>query len=139
MLYAKTSVIDYVWQYSRHYGNLLRSCEELSKEKDFNGHASLIYLFNILENIIKSQIKDYDINFIKAVNKLKAENYINELEYDFLNNKNYGIRKIRNLLAHANLSKYNIIFLLEDEELLYPLTENETSIKFYDLASVHLN
>lgn len=135
MLYAKTSVIDYVWQYSRHYGNLLRSCEEISKEKDFNGHASLIYLFNILENIIKSQIKDYDINFIKAVGKLKSENYINEIEYDFLNNKNYGIRKIRNLLAHANLSKYNIVFLFEDQELLYPLTENETIIKFYDLTS----
>lgn len=105
------------------------------KRKDFNGHASLIYLFNILENIIKSQIKDYDINFIKAIDKLKSENYINEIEYEFLNNKNYGIRKIRNLLAHANLSKYNIIFLFEDKELLYPLTENETSIKLYDLTS----
>ena len=72
---------------------------------------------------------------MKAVDKLKSENYINNVECEFLNNKDYGIRKIRNLLAHANLSKYNIIFLSEDKELLYPLTEDETGIKFYDLTS----
>lgn len=135
MTYGKGTVIDYIWQYSRYYGNLLISCEELSKERNLNGHASLIYLFNILENIIKSQIHDYDSSFMKVIDKLKSENYINDIEYEFLNNKDYGIRKIRNLLAHANLSKYNIIFLFEDTELLYPLTENETSMKFYDLTS----
>lgn len=73
MIYDKSEVIDYIWQYSKYYGNLLISCEELSKERNLNGHA--------------------------------------------------------------NLSKYNIIFLSEDKELLYPLTENETGIKFYDLIS----
>ncbi len=135
MIYSKDAVIDYIWQYSRYYGNLLISCEELSKERNLHGHASIIYLFNILENIMKSQIHDYDSNFVKVIDKLKFENYINDIEYEFLNNKDYGIRKIRNLLAHANLSKYNIVFLFEDEKLLYPLTENETSIKFYDLTS----
>jgi hypothetical protein len=135
MIYDKGEVIDYIWQYSKYYGNLLISCEELSKEKNLNGHASLIYLFNILENIIKSQIHDYDASFVKAIDKLKSKNYINNIECEFLNNKDNGIRKIRNLLAHANLSKYNIIFLSEDKELLYPLTENETGIKFYDLIS----
>lgn len=105
------------------------------KEKNSNGHAVLIYLFNILENIIKSQIHDYDSNFVKIIDKLKSKNYINDIEHDFLNNKDYGIRKIRNLLAHANLSKYNVIFLFENEKLLFPFTENETIIKFYDLTS----
>ena len=135
MIYEKSAVVDHIWQYSRYYGNLLISCEEISKEKNLNGHASLIYLFNILENVIKSQLHDYDTSFIKAIDKLKSQNYINNIEYEFLNNKEHGIRKIRNLLAHENLSKYNIIFLSEDEKLLYPLTENETSIKFYDLTS----
>ena len=49
MIYSKGEVIDYIWQYSRYYGNLLISCEELSKERNLNGHVSLIYLFNILE------------------------------------------------------------------------------------------
>jgi len=135
MIYNKGQIIDYIWQYSRYYGNLLISCEELSKERELNGHASLIYLFNILENIIKSQIHDYDASFVKAINKLKSENFINEIEYQFLNNSDYGIRRIRNLFAHANLSKYNLVFLFEDKELLFPLTENETSMKFYDLTS----
>lgn len=66
MIYSKGEVIDYIWQYSRYYGNLLISCEELSKERNLNGHVSLIYLFNILENIIKSQIHDYDASFVKV-------------------------------------------------------------------------
>jgi len=135
MIYEKCTVFDHVWQYSRYYGNLLISCENISKEKYIHGHASLIYLFNILENIIKSQVHDYDARFVDAIKKLKLENYINDIEYDFLNNSNYGIRKIKNLLAHENLSRYNIVFLSEDKELLFPLTENKTSIKIYYLTS----
>lgn len=135
MEYTKSEVINYIWQHSKYYGSLLLACEEILKEKNSNGHAVLIYLFNILENIIKSQIHDYDSNFVKIIDKLKSKNYINDIEHDFLNNKDYGIRKIRNLLAHANLSKYNVIFLFENEKLLFPFTENETIIKFYDLTS----
>lgn len=84
------------------------SCKKIAKLENFNGHVTLIYLFNILENIIKSQVKNYELNFVHVINKLKEKNYISEIEYDFLNNNEYGIRRIRNLLAHSNLSKYNI-------------------------------
>jgi len=135
-MYTKQEVIDNIWQYSRYYGNLLISCEEIIKVENFSGHASLIYLFNILENIAKSQIKKFDgIDYISVINELKEKNYISKIEYDFLNNKNYGIRKIRNLLAHSNLSKYNIIFLFEDNKLLFPLTEDTTCAKFYECFS----
>ena len=76
MLYEKSEVIDYVWQYSKYYGNLLVYCERISMEEAINGHASLTFLFNILENIIKSRIHDYDINFINAINKLKLEIFL---------------------------------------------------------------
>ncbi|MDY3201567.1 MAG: hypothetical protein RBQ84_11475 [Arcobacter sp.] len=134
-MYTKQEVIGYIWQYSRYYGNLLISCEEIIKVENFSGHASLIYLFNILENIVKSQIKNYEQNFVKIIDELKERNYISEIEYDFLNNKEYGIRRIRNLLAHSNLSKYNIIFLFEDTKLLFPLTEDATCTKFYEYFS----
>ena len=135
-MYTKQEVIDNIWQYSRYYGNLLISCEEIIKVENFSGHASLIYLFNILENIAKSQIKKFDgIDYISVINELKEKNYISKIEYDFLNNKNYGIRKIRNLLAHSNLSKYNIIFLFEDNKLLFPLTKDTTCAKFYECFS----
>ena len=48
MIYTKQEVIDYVWQYSKYYGNLLISCEKIAKLENFSGHARLIYLFNIL-------------------------------------------------------------------------------------------
>ncbi len=132
MIYTKQEVIDYVWQYSKYYGNLLISCEKIAKLENFSGHARLIYLFNILENIVKSQIKNYELNFVQGIDKLKEKNYISEIECDFLNNKEYGIRRIRNLLAHSNLSKYNIVFLFEDNKLLFPLTEDSTCAKFYE-------
>ena len=134
-MYTKEYVVDYIWQYSRYYGNLLISCEQIIKVENFGGHASLIYLFNILENIVKSQIKNYEQNFVKIIDELKERNYISEIEYDFLNNKEYGIRRIRNLLAHSNLSKYNIVFLFEDTKLLFPLTEDTTCRKFYEYFS----
>ncbi|BAK73079.1 hypothetical protein [Arcobacter sp. L] len=135
-MYTKQEVIGYIWQYSRYYGNLLISCEEIIKVENFSGHASLIYLFNILENIAKSQIRKFDkINFVDIIKKLKEKNYISEIEYNFLNNEEYGIRRIRNLLAHSNLSKYNIIFLFEDTKLLFPLTEDATCTKFYEYFS----
>ncbi|QKF77199.1 hypothetical protein [Arcobacter defluvii] len=134
-MYTKQEVIGYIWQYSRYYGNLLISCEEIIKVENFSGHDSLIYLFNILENIVKSQIKNYEQNFVKIIDELKERNYISEIEYNFLNNKEYGIRRIRNPLAHSNLSKYNIIFLFEDTKLLFPLTEDATCTKFYEYFS----
>ena len=108
MMYTKQEVIGYIWQYSRYYGNLLIACEEIAKLEHFSGHARLIYLFNILENIVKSQIKNYELNFVQGIDRLKEKCYISEIVCDFLNNKEYGIRKIRNLLAHSNLSKYII-------------------------------
>ena len=134
-MYTKQEVIDYIWQYSRYYGDLLISCKKIAKLENFNGHVTLIYLFNILENIIKSQVKNYELNFVHVINKLKEKNYISEIEYDFLNNNEYGIRRIRNLLAHSNLSKYIIIFLFEDKKLLFPLTEDATCTKFYEYFS----
>lgn len=134
-MYTKQEVIDYIWQYSQYYGNLLISCEKIAKLENFNGHATLIYLFNILENIVKSQVKNYELNFVHVIDELKEKNYISEIEYDFLNNREYGIRRIRNLLAHSNLSKYNIIFLFEDNKLLFPLTEDTTCTKFYEYFS----
>lgn len=69
------------------------------------------------------------------MNELKNQEFITQIEYSFLNDRNNSIRKLRNLLAHANLSKYNLIFIEENKEILYPLTENETCIKFYEMIS----
>lgn len=132
-LLSKAEVTDYIWQYSKYYGNLLGACERIASDEE--GHASLLYLFNLVEMIFKDKLKDYDSRFIDIIKELKHRELINNLEYNFLNDNRIGIRKIRNILAHTNLSKYNFVFIDEDGELLFPLTENETCIKLYNLFS----
>ncbi len=117
--------------YSKYYFRLLSDCEYLrSQEK---GHSALFALFSILENIIKSSLNDFKSNFNILVKKLFELNIISEIEYNFLNNQEIGIRKIRNIFAHGNLSKYDLKY--DDEPATYPLTENETCLKFYDQIS----
>ncbi|HHK5544926.1 hypothetical protein COA19_03270 [Bacillus thuringiensis] len=136
--YSKSDVIEYVWQYSRYHGNLLSYCEQIAKEDSSNarnGFAALIFLLNLTENIFKDRIKNYDANLINVINELKNQGLITQTEYTFLNDRNNSIRRLRNLLAHANLSKYNLVFIEEGREILYPLTENETCIKLYEMFS----
>jgi hypothetical protein len=51
--YSKSTVIDNVWLYSRYYGNQLAFLREV----EGNGSAALTYLFNLLENILKSHLR----------------------------------------------------------------------------------
>lgn len=131
-LYKKGEVIDYVWQYSRHYGELLQCCDIIVNE--ISAHAGLINLFNVTEVILKDSIKKYDIEFYKVLKELKEKEYINNIEYDFLNNKKISVRKLRNIFAHSNLSRYNLIFK-DEPNILYSLTENNTCVKLYNIYS----
>jgi hypothetical protein len=132
-VYNINEVIGFVWQHSRYHGNLLAFCDKIAM--DGQGHAALIYLFNLSEMVFKDRINNYDANLISIITQLKEQDYINEVELHFLNNPTNGVRKFRNLLAHSNLSKYNVVFLHEDGELMYPFTENETCIKLYTIFS----
>ncbi len=132
----KNDAIDYIWQYSKYYGEKIWDCERLYESK--NGFAALILLFNIAENIFKSRNQDYESNFFDTVKKLHDNGIINKKEYNFLSGSNISIRKIRNLFAHENLIKYNIIFKAEESGVLYPLTENDTCLKLYESLSLIL-
>lgn len=131
-MYTKGEIIDYLWQYSKYYGNLLGDCNIISDE--INPHSALINLFNITEMVFKSKLNNYEINFYGAIQELKKEGYLTKIESDFLNDKTKGIRGYRNKFAHANLIKYNLIF--EDEPgILYPITECSTCEKLFDIIS----
>lgn len=134
-LYSKIEVINYVWQHSRYHGNLLGYCEKIAEEDSANGFVALIFLFNLTENIFKDRNKNYDANFVGVIKSLRDKEIITQTEYTFLNDKDNSIRRLRNLLAHANLSKYHLSFIEGDEEILYPLTENETCLKLYEIVS----
>lgn len=130
MVLKKGEVIDIVWQFSRYHGNQLIFLENI-KEK--NPIAALIYLTNILENILKNYKNDYDCKFIEAINYAHTQKILTDVESEFLNNSKIGIRKLRNIFAHANLSKFS--FQLHNSSLLYPFTENDNCELFYDLIS----
>lgn len=127
--YAKSFVVDTIWQYSNYLGNQLIQLQNIEE----NGPASLIYLFNLIEIIIKSSVDDYESNFYTVISKARNNGLINDVEHDFLNDSNYGIRKLRNVFAHANLSRF--CYKLGNGPLLYPLSENENCQQLYNLIS----
>lgn len=128
-LYQKSSVIDQVWLYSRHFGNQLVYLNVIEE----NGCASLIHLFNLLENIAKSRVNDYESNFQNVVKEVFNRQLLSQVEYEFLNNKINGIRKLRNILSHANLSEFG--FKFENDPTIYPLTENDNCQLLYSKIS----
>jgi len=127
--YSQSAVIDYVWQYSRYYGNQLVFLRDIES----NGSASLFYLFNMLENMLKAHVNKFDPNFQTIVKFAYEDGLLTKVEHDFLNNKKTGVRKLRNIFAHANLSKFNIQF--KGDPTLYPLTENDNCQHLYEKLS----
>ncbi|WP_291650942.1 hypothetical protein [Clostridium sp.] len=131
-MYSKGEVIDYLWQYSKYYGDLLGFCDIISDE--VNPHSALINLFNITEMVFKSKVDNYDINFYSSIEKLEKEGYLTKIESNFLNDKENGIRGYRNKFAHANLIRYSLIFE-DDPGVVYPITEYSTCEKLYNIIS----
>lgn len=127
----KDSTLNILYFYSKFNFRLLADCEFLRTHN--KGHSALFSIFLILENIIKSKLNDYESNLKPLIKKLLDLKIINQTEHNFLSNSQNGIRIIRNIFAHANLSKYDLIF--EDDETTYPLSENENCILFYDFIS----
>jgi len=127
----KSELFHLLGYHSKYYFGQFAECENLYNEE--KGHISLFYLLALLENIIKSSLNDFESTFFNLIKKLKDENLINETELNFLNDSELGVRKIRNILAHANLSKYDL--KLENEIKTYPFTENETCLIIYEKLS----
>lgn len=132
-LYTKQEVIDYIWQYSKFYGNKLGDCERYYYDGD--GYVALILMFEVTENICKSVAGDYESSFYKVVEKLHKEHYITDYEREFLSLKQCSIRNIRNLFAHANLMAINIVQEEKGRDVYYPLSENESCLLLYKLIS----
>lgn len=128
-LHHKSTVIDYVWLYSRYLGNQLAYLKEIEE----NGSASIVYLLNILEAIHKAHVDDYESNFQSVVKKTFESGLLSQVEYEFLNNKVNGVRKLRNIFAHANLSQFS--FTIDNSKIIYPLTENENCQLLYSKIS----
>lgn len=129
----KSTALDYLWIHSRFNAICLYQSEELYREG--KGFSAVTVLFSSLENVAKSVANDYNSNLQTIFKKLFDAGVITEIEHEFLNVGDACIRKIRNLYAHANISSINLINTENGNEVLWPLTEDETSLLIYEKIS----
>lgn len=129
----KSTALDYLWIHSRFNAICLYQSEELYREG--KGFSAVTVLFSSLENVAKSVANDYNSNLQIVFKKLFDAGVITEIEHEFLNVGDACIRKIRNLYAHANISSINLINTENGNEVLWPLTEDETSLLIYEKIS----
>ncbi len=132
-LHSKVEVADYIWQHSHFLHSCFVQCENLYREE--KGFSCALILFNCLENISKSVVNDYDSSLYDIFNNLYKHNIITQKEYEFLNEGDFCVRKIRNLYAHKNIATIYFLGEFEGKEILWPLTENETSLMIYSKIS----
>jgi len=99
------------------------------------GFSAITVLFNCLENVSKSITNDYNSNLQQVFKKLFDDGIITAVEHDFLNVGDYCIRRIRNLYAHANIAAINLVNVENGKEILWPLTEDDTSLLLYGKVS----
>ncbi len=129
----KQTVLDYLWVYSHFNATCLYQSEELyCLEKGFE---AITVLFNCLENVSKSITNDYNSNLQQVFEKIFDNGIITAVEHDFLNAGDHCIRKTRNLYAHANVAAINLVNVENGKEILWPLTEDDTSLLLCDKIS----
>ena len=121
--YNNIEAIDYIYQYSRYYGNVLYECEELYKEE--RGIILINIFFNMIENIIKSVNEEYNDKFINSINKLN--NVLSKQEISLL----HEIRGYRNDYAHDDLNMH----FLKIDGIAYNYAEDDTAILLYKIFS----
>lgn|SRR3989338_4688462 len=127
----KTELTHRLNYYSKYHCRQFIECEELFENQ--KGHLSIFYLFSLLENVIKSTLNDFDSTSFTLIQQLNNTSIINKKETDFLNSQSNGIRRLRNIFAHANLSKFDL--KINDQQVTYPLIENETCLLLYEMVS----
>jgi len=132
-LYDKQTVLDYLWVHSHFNAMCLYQSEELYRLE--KGFSAITVLFNCLENVSKSITNDYNSNLQQVFKKLFDDGIITAVEHDFLNVGDYCIRRIRNLYAHANIAAINLVNVENGKEILWPLTEDDTSLLLYGKVS----
>jgi hypothetical protein len=114
-------MIDGIWQYSRYYGDMIFTALRLHNDEE--DYAAMLILFNVMELICKSVRGNYNQNFLEDLSDLKSKNILSEENYEFLANKESGIRGIRNIMTHRNAYQY--CFEDSDGKAL-PFSEVET-------------
>lgn len=96
--------IDYIWLYSKYYGDMVFTAQRLYNNGE--GYAATVIIFNATELIFKSVRENFKENFNQDIAALTNSGWLTESEKDFFDNKQYGIREIRNIMTHREAYQY---------------------------------
>lgn len=133
---TKSELMDIIWQYSRHFGNLIGYCESSSLSGD--GMLALIMILNILESTEQNCLNDFESNAKKLVQELRKRGVISQIACEFINNDSNGMRTVRNIFVHKNISAYYFKMPEISGDLEYPFSENANCLIFYNYISYSL-
>ena len=111
--------IEYIWEYSKFYGELLLSSNRLHQSNE--SYAAFLVLFNALELICKSLRESDDGNLVNDVDWLTENGIFAWDEKEFLNG-DIGIRRIRNVMTHRDPYAY----YFEVDGVMYSFAEKDT-------------
>lgn len=126
--FTTEEALNKICGYSSFLQQRLEACVEAADDGYY--FLSVVTLFNLLENTLKSALDNYDDNLNVIAKEAFNQNLITAMEYSFISFDNNSLRKFRNCIAHKNLAAMYLQFSME--ELLYPLSEEETYKHFYD-------
>lgn len=125
--------IDIIWGYSRCYGDMIATVVKLHEEEE--DYAAILILFNAMELVFKSLRENFKQNINQDLEDLKNKEILTEDEYLFFNNKENGIREIRNIMTHRNAYQYCI----EDADgVALPFSDFGTWSIIYDLYALRI-
>ena len=119
--------IEYIWQYSRYYGNMISTAQRLYNNEE--GYAAVVILFNATELIFKSLRENYSDNFNRDISALVDMGLLTLSEKDFFDSKEYGLREIRNIMTHREAYQY---CLESPEGKALPFVEADTWTILYE-------
>ena len=119
--------IDYIWLYSRYYGNMVSTAQRLYDDEE--GYAAVVILLNATELIFKSLRENYSDNFNRDIVALVDVGLLTEKEKDFFDSKEYGLREIRNIMMHREAYQY---CLESPDGKALPFIEASTWMQLYD-------
>lgn len=123
--------LENICGYSSFLQQRLEACVQAADDGYY--FLSVLTLLGLLEDTLKSALDNYEDNFNEIAIEAFDQNLLTAIEYSFISFDNNSLRKFRNCIAHKNLSAMYLQFSME--ELLYPLSEEETYQHFYDKYS----
>ncbi len=96
--------IDYIWLYSRYYGNMVSTAQRLYDSEE--GYAAVVILLNATELIFKSLRENFSENFNKDIAALADLGVLTKAEKNLFDSKECGLREIRNIMTHREAYQY---------------------------------